>query len=140
MLKRVLLLVACLPAAAGCPGNATPPPQPTAADAPNLIAGLRDCNARRDWAGAMNTIHKLGQLGPDARDAVPEILVTLKAVDRGELRAWIIADLGAIGPDAKEAVPVLVADLEHQDEVVRKAAAKALSRIDPSAVKKSGEQ
>jgi HEAT repeat protein len=61
----------------------------------------------------LTAAERLGELGPDAKDAVPDLLAALKAKDVGDVedtrkfRQWVIVALGNIGPAAKEAVAVL---------------------------------
>ena len=112
----------------------TAPPPPTAPPAPavppevvELMAGLdnRDANAR--WKAA----EALGNLGGQARAAVPALIELLG--DQQEVVRWRTAEaLGKIGPDAARAVPALVRTLSGTG-LAPTEAAKALGRIGPPA-------
>ncbi len=71
----------------------------------------------------------LGQIGPEARAAVPALIQTLKDP---EVRAAAITALGAMGPAAKEALPAL------QELTKAKGAKKdkALKQLTTTAIKK----
>jgi len=75
----------------------------------------------------------LGQLGPEARAAVPDLVRALAdpeiLVRRASARA-----LGQIGPEARAAVPDLVRALADKDSYVRLSAAEALRQIGQAAV------
>ena len=110
----------------------------------------------------------LGEMGPEAAAALPEIKKLLKQKD-GLLRVaaaeaiWRIdhadaavptlmeilrddeqhrldalAALGGIGPPARSSVPALLRIWKEDDESERWYAAQALKRIDPEAAKKAG--
>ena len=111
------------------------------------------------WAAA----RALGQIGPDAKAAVPALLETLK--DEHEVRVWAnyalfrivshpeaipnliealkdqygvvrevpVIALGNIGPDARAAVPALIEALNVEQEWIRRRAAWALGKIGPGA-------
>jgi len=71
----------------------------------------------------------LTEIGPDAKDAVPE-LSALIASDKPPLRMHAVLALGEIGPGAKAAVPALVKALENDDWAsVRYSATYALASI-----------
>ena len=70
----------------------------------------------------------LGEIGPEAKDAIPrlvELLMDLKEA----LREAAAGALGEIGSAAKDAVPKLVALLKDTHDYVRLAAASALGEI-----------
>jgi HEAT repeat protein len=74
----------------------------------------------------------LGQIGPDARDSVPE-LTALLPDHNARLRETAAASLGQIGHASAEAVPGLVGLLNDPEVKVRRAAVRALGRIGPAA-------
>ena len=69
---------------------------------PALIKALKDddCKMRRGAADAV------GEIGPEARDAVPALINALKG-DGYSVPLSAAHALGAIGPEAKEAIPAL---------------------------------
>lgn len=75
-------------------------------------------------------LYVLGQLGPDARAAVPALTDLLKDKDPNVVRLAVLA-LGTLGPEAKGAVPTLKELLESKSTDVRLGAALALVRIEP---------
>jgi HEAT repeat protein len=86
------------------------------------LAGIRASAARA-----------LGQLGPQAHAAVPELRRALVDGETGHFllhRAAAIA-LGKIGPGAKAAIPDLNQATRSDDEWLRDAATNALRTIDP---------
>ena len=70
----------------------------------------------------------LGEIGPDASEAVPSLTGLLNTKDT-ELRREVILTLAAIGPASKTAVPELIKIVEDKQSTVRPAAAYALGRI-----------
>jgi HEAT repeat protein len=70
----------------------------------------------------------LGEMGHEAKPAVPALIELLKNQDRRKVAAWA---LGKIGPAAKTAVPTLTTLLK--DKRIRSEAATALGEIGPSA-------
>src|SRR5215813_1203778 len=70
----------------------------------------------------------LGNIGPEAKEAVPDLIAALKDQD-ALVRGYAAGALGNIGPGAKEAVPDLRAALKDQDSFVRGSAAYALGQI-----------
>ena len=75
-------------------------------------------------------IQALGEIGPQAVEAVPALIDTLQEHEDHDVREAGAEVLGMIGPDAKEAVPALIQTLE-EDFWVREAAAEALGEIGP---------
>ena len=72
----------------------------------------------------------LGQMGPEAKTAVPALTEMLD--DRvADVRRSAAAALGKMGPEARPAVPALKKAAEDidEDDSVRKTAAEALTRI-----------
>jgi HEAT repeat protein len=67
----------------------------------------------------------------DAAQVVPALIEDLKTNKDGEGRRDAAIGLGSFGEQAKEAIPALQAALRDKDARARKAAATALSRIDP---------
>jgi HEAT repeat protein len=69
-----------------------------------------DVNVRRDAARA------LGEIGPGAKDAVPELMEALDDADMDLIAVWA---LGRIGPAAIAAVPAMKRWLEKVDSSCR---------------------
>jgi HEAT repeat protein len=123
-----------------------------------LAEALKDEEAGVSMAAA----RILGHLGPDAKDAVPALIETLKdgsgaggwAVEtlreigpvtipavlevvrkshKAEARALALAVLWSFGPKSREAIPVLVKSLKDENWEVRGKAAWVLGAIGPEA-------
>lgn len=93
-------------------------------------AALKDPDAKARRRAA----YALGQIGPAANSAAPELATAL--ADRQLEVAWYAADaLGRIGPAAAPAVEALVKVIEETpgDTVLRRNAVIALGRIGPGA-------
>ncbi len=104
-------------------GWVLPPPKEAV---PALRAALQ-----KDRRHAAVYAHALGQLGPLARPAVPELTELLTD---GASRAEAAVALVRIDPDqAKGVVPLLVKDLQAEDEKQRQAAVLAVARLGPTA-------
>jgi HEAT repeat protein len=73
----------------------------------------------------------IGLIGPDARDAVPDLVKALQGNSRG-LRLEAAEALGRIGPDAREALPALLASFK--DKELCPAAVRAVGRLGKEAV------
>jgi HEAT repeat protein len=93
---------------------------------PVFIEGLRD---QTSWYNRGTSAHLLGQIGPEAKAAIPVLMETLK--DQHEDIRGLAADaLGQMGPEAKAAIPALEQARDNDaEEDVRRRAAKALQRI-----------
>lgn len=70
----------------------------------------------------------LGEIGPEAKDAIPTIIDLLQD-GRVYVRESAANALGEIGPYANEAVPALITALGDEDSWVRVYAAEALGKI-----------
>jgi HEAT repeat protein len=93
-----------------------------------LIAALQD----KDEVVRGETARALGQVGLEAKDAIPALIDTLKDPDRTVRREAAHA-LGRIGVDANLSVPALIPVLKDSWAVNRGEAAIALSRLGPMA-------
>ena len=92
-----------------------------------LIKALQHKNSqvRRAAAG------KLGEIGEDAKDAVPALTIALQDESR-DVRTSAAGALGAIGISAIDAVPALIKTLQNPE--VRWHAEEALTKIGIGAV------
>jgi HEAT repeat protein len=70
----------------------------------------------------------LGDIGPEAKEAVPPLIEVLKDKEP-RVRRDAARSLGQIGPAAKVAAPQLAALLKDEDANVREAAARALRQL-----------
>jgi HEAT repeat protein len=99
---------------------------------PALIQVLEDTNLRepqRSEAG-----YAIGDFGPDAKGAVPDLVKALADKESG-VRASAIKALEQIGPEAKAAVPDLIKALGDKEDVLRtQSVPLALRQIGPGAV------
>jgi len=89
-----------------------------------LLGGLKDS---RKYV-RNSSIRAIGQMGQDAREAVPELARALKDEDKW-CRLAAAHALEMMGSDAKEAVPALYEALKDEDERLREAARSALDKI-----------
>jgi HEAT repeat protein len=101
-------------------------------EADEAVSVLRSAlQAAENWTERMRAASALGEIGPAAKDAVPDLIACLPSnVDY--VVAYAAEALGKIGPEAASAVPPLVAKLGDEDDYVRVCAARALWRIDGS--------
>ncbi len=74
-------------------------------------------------------VRALGEAGPPASMAVPELMNVLKADDDDRVRTEAASTLGKIGGDARSAVPVLIDALRDPSVVIRREAVWALGEI-----------
>lgn len=79
-------------------------------------------------------IYALGELGPDAASAVPDLVVALKSTTGHYPRGTIALSLGNIGPAAKDAVPALMQLWVDAEPYSRTQAIEAVSKIGPVAI------
>ena len=94
-------------------------------DVSEALQALRD----DDWQVRTAAAMALGEIGPRAAVAVPDLIQTLEKDKREDVRRAAAEALGSIKPTAIEAISVLTQALEDQSAYVRWAAAKALSAI-----------
>lgn len=99
---------------------------------PGLVQGL----AVKDSQAAIAYI--LGQIGPEAKEAVPALTGVL-ASDNPRARREAAMALGKIGAASKPAVPALVKLLADADEKVQAGALFALGHIGPDAIEAKAE-
>ena len=59
------------------------------------------------WGVRYASAQAMGQIGPDAREAVPALIEALMDTV-ADVRYWSALALGRIGPEAKAAVPTLI--------------------------------
>jgi HEAT repeat protein len=89
---------------------------------PRVARGLENEKLRS------HAINILAKIGPDASEAVPQLIETMKDADDATRREVQFA-LGAIGPAAAPAVPELSKSLDSENEEVQYSAVYALGRI-----------
>jgi HEAT repeat protein len=91
---------------------------------PVLIELLGD----KQWWGT--AVLALGRMGPNAKEAVPDLVKLLKTPPNPFARTQIVSALGQIGPEAKAAVPALLDLIKAEKEInIRHAALGALKAI-----------
>lgn len=88
------------------------------------VLGRDDESEPLDWAAAV-----LGELGPDADLAVPDLVASLEGVDPEAVGPSM--RMFALGRIGSAAVPALVAALEHGNSQLKVAALKSLTNMDP---------
>ncbi|MBP60684.1 MAG: hypothetical protein CMJ62_04080 [Planctomycetaceae bacterium] len=76
--------------------------------------------------------YALGQLGPAAQDAVPDLIEALQDSSY-KVRSSAAYALGRIGPAAQSAVPALISRIGDEQQEVRSSAAAALGEMGPAA-------
>ncbi|MCI0639525.1 MAG: HEAT repeat domain-containing protein [Gemmataceae bacterium] len=77
----------------------------------------------------MALIQTLGNFGPKAKDAVPDLIEALDSKVQLQLRWSAAQALGSIGPDAKAAIPALERAAQDPNQTLRNNATTALVRI-----------
>ena len=126
MTKAALRL--CLVASLGL-GAPVRAQQGSVKDVQELVVTLKSEKAAERAAAA----RILGELGPAAKEAVPDLQSALGDADK-DVRRCAARSLGDIGKASKPAVAALGKSLKDADAPVRQAAAYALGRIgDPAA-------
>jgi HEAT repeat protein len=107
----------------------------TASDAQD-IAALTSQLTSRDSSMRLRAAKALGNLGLDARTAVPDLVAVLADPD-GDVRRAAVSALRLIQPDVRPGEPIvrsIVMDLADPDPGVRAAAARLLGRLGSAAV------
>jgi HEAT repeat protein len=95
---------------------------------PALAAMLHDKDDEIRYSAAA----ALAEIGPNAKEAVPELAKAVAAeTDTRNLEELIYA-LGEIGPESHGAVPAMLKLIHHEDEEVRQSVLDALSVIRPT--------
>ena len=89
-----------------------------------LMNGLKDSQS----FVRNSAIRALGQMGKEAKEAVPDLANALKDEDR-MCRLAAAQALEGLGEDAQDAIPALYDVLKDDDERLRKAARHALDKI-----------
>jgi len=93
-----------------------------------------------DWVGALKSsdpllrrlgAYALGEIGPAAREAAPDLSAALQDPVRF-VRVWAAAALARVAPSGGEAVGVLVANMKDEAAFVRSLAAWHLGRLGPA--------
>jgi HEAT repeat protein len=109
------------------PGN--PPSPRTLKSAPQVLAQLNKALQDEDAEVREAAVRKFYWLGPQAKDAVPNLLVALQDED-AKVRAAAASIFTNLGPAADEAVPALLEAMFHdKDRRVRCSAANSLARV-----------
>jgi HEAT repeat protein len=72
----------------------------------------------------------MGEIGPEAQSAVPELITLLSSPDEGSRNSACIA-LRGIGPTGKPALPALQKSLSDPSKDVRRFAELAIKSIQP---------
>ncbi len=103
------------------------------------VPSLREGLADKDNQVRRHAAEALAKIGPDAKDAVSDLLKAYEAEgtktkQRGNnsVKASYVEALGAIGPDAKEAIPVFeayLAEKKGQDRELRRVMTEAMRKI-----------
>lgn len=113
-----------------CMAEGQPAAEPQAPTIEELIAGLKT----KDDAALYETVHVLGERGPEAAPAVADLLrIFTSDKTSNNVRYETARTLGLIGPGAKDAVSALVQALRSSDATLRGYAADALGGIGPDA-------
>jgi HEAT repeat protein/S1-C subfamily serine protease len=99
---------------------------PPADAVPILGAALKDSDA----AVRKNVALALGNLGPQARGVVTDLLDQLKDSDAEARKAAVVA-VGKVGVEGKESVPLLIGLLKDRNVETRRAGAVLLAKLGP---------
>ena len=96
------------------------------------VQALVEAAGHPDWWVRDTAVETLGDIGPDASDAIPVLLKAL-GDESLQVRRHASEALGIAGQDGDEAVGGLIDSLGDPDEFTRRNAALALARIGPAA-------
>jgi S1-C subfamily serine protease/HEAT repeat protein len=105
--------------------------KPELSELPVLFSILRRSVEQQQFKSCLYVARSLAQLGPRAKDAVPDLRELLKSEDRAVRVAAMLA-LRKIGPAARDAAPDLIEALKDTDRALRMQAAFTLAVFDPS--------
>lgn len=98
--------------------------------AEKLVPALRRFLANKEHSLHRNAAPALGAVGAAARDAVPDLLASLKTSDNQPYIDYpVVEALGKIGHDAARVVPALQALLNEKEEQLQLHAIRALGRF-----------
>ncbi len=78
-------------------------------------------------------VHVLGRIGPEAKDAIPDLLEALRGEEDKVARREIFMSLSNIGPAPPSLIPELMKDLQAEDIQLKAGATYALGTIGPAA-------
>jgi HEAT repeat protein len=98
-----------------------------------VLAPLRGLLTSADAGIRASAAEGIGNLGPDAKDAIPGLRDALLKDKEPPVREAAAIALGKMGEVAKDTVPALVGCLKDDEAGVRSAAAHALAGIGPPA-------
>ena len=101
-------------------------------DATAIVPALRAALASDHLRLLLCVMETLGEIGPEAAEAVPSVMTLLEHSDT-LTRGVAASTLGRIGPAAKIAVPKLAQALSDPDGQVRLHSAWALAQMGPEA-------
>ncbi|HEX5732656.1 MAG TPA: HEAT repeat domain-containing protein [Blastocatellia bacterium] len=102
--------------------------QVAAQDKTDRVAKLIDQLKSPDEYVRSRAAYELGWIRPEAKQAIPALIVALKD-ESNDVRSSVAEALGRIGPEAKQAIPALIVALKDESNVVRSSAAYALGRM-----------
>jgi len=92
---------------------------------PDLVGRLRDKHDNARWKAAW----AIALMGPGARNAVPDLVESLRGDKQDKVRYFAAWALGEIGAGAKTAIPDLIESLLDKHNFVQRYAACALVEI-----------
>ncbi|MCG3179450.1 MAG: hypothetical protein BIFFINMI_01785 [Phycisphaerae bacterium] len=117
-------------------------PDPGVCDAAGEALALMRAELPRDLGRAMAKLAvakdlltgllDLGEFGPLAKPAIPNVLAALKDPDEWTRNA-AVSCIGKMGPTARECIPQLIEAMNDRSEHVRRSAAEALAVMGPLA-------
>lgn len=81
--------------------------------------------------GVLRAVMSLGYYGPEAREAVPQLLKLNATTTSQLLHQALLTTLGDMGPAASNAIPALTLHVQSGSAFVAGMAATALSKVDP---------
>ena len=86
------------------------------------------------WSDREEAVDSLAKIGPEAVEAVPDLIQVMEADDKDRVRGGARFALGEIGPGAAAAIPALISYLQNAEDRDRCGAASALGKICPGMV------